>query len=280
MSSSDKRTPILRPEATLHYEKVDEASRLLRAENEIELVRTRELLTRYLPPPPAAVLDVGGGAGIHAFWLAEQGHHVHLIDAVPRHIEQAREAARQSEHPPVTMDVGDACCLNVADSSSDALLLFGPLYHLTEREARITCLREARRVLRRGGIVMAVGISRFISTINCLSSEMIDDGEFQSVVAGDLQDGQHRNPTADHNPAFFTTTFFHHPAELRDEITTAGFRLDNVLAVEGPARLLPNFAEHWSDDRKREWLLDMVRKVESEPHLLGVSTHLMAAGYK
>lgn len=280
MSSADEPVSALVPEAILHYEKIDEASRLRQVDNEIELVRTRELLTRYLPPPPSVVLDVGGGAGIHAFWLAEAGHHVHLIDAVPRHIEQAREAADKQERSPLSMEIGDARSLGFSDASADAVLLFGPLYHLTEQSDRMACLKEAHRVLRPGGLVMAVGISRFISTINCLSSEMIDDTQFQTVVAGDLKDGQHRNPTADHDPAFFTTTFFHHPDELSEEVIQAGFRLKTVLAVEGPARLLPNFAEHWADTTKRAWLLDMVRKVEAEPHLLGVSTHLMAVGLR
>ena len=279
MNPSHEQTSILTPEATLHYKKVDEASRLTRVENEIELVRTRELVARFLPSS-ATVLDVGGGAGIHAFWLAEQGHHVHLIDAVPRHIEQAKETARQSDHSRLTMEVGDARCLSAADASFDAVLLFGPLYHLTEREDRLACLQEAFRVMRPGGLMFAVGISRFISTINCLSSEMIDDPQFQVVVAGDLKDGQHRNPTSDHDPAYFTTTFFHHPDELSEEVIQAGFHLESLLAVEGPARLLGNFAEHWIDDKKREWLLEMVRKVEAEPHLLGVSTHLMAVAHR
>jgi hypothetical protein len=36
----------------------------------LERVRTQELLARFLPPPPARVLDVGGGTGVHAEWLA------------------------------------------------------------------------------------------------------------------------------------------------------------------------------------------------------------------
>jgi methylase of polypeptide subunit release factors len=35
-----------------------------------ELLRTRELLQRQRPSTPAVVLDMGGGTGVHAAWLA------------------------------------------------------------------------------------------------------------------------------------------------------------------------------------------------------------------
>jgi ubiquinone/menaquinone biosynthesis C-methylase UbiE len=71
--AEDKGEPALAGEIKEHYEKSDEARRLDQGGGQIEKVRTQELLARYLPPPPATVLDVGGGAGVYAFWLAERG---------------------------------------------------------------------------------------------------------------------------------------------------------------------------------------------------------------
>ena len=100
---------LLPDEAIIHYEDGREAERLLSSVGQLELVRTQELLSRYLPPPPAAIFDVGGGTGIYSFWLAQQGYEVHLIDAVLLHIEEAR---RFSESQPdcslASMAVGDA----------------------------------------------------------------------------------------------------------------------------------------------------------------------------
>ncbi len=158
---------LLPDEANLHYEGGREAERLLNSVGQLELVRTQELLSRYLPPPPATIFDVGGGTGIYAFWLAQQGYEVHLIDAVPLHIEQAR---RSSESEPsrtlASMAVGDARQLNREVESVDVVLLLGPLYHLTARSDRIGALREAHRILRDGGIIFAAGISRFASTLD------------------------------------------------------------------------------------------------------------------
>ena len=50
-----------------YYAGQDEGQRLFRfRHNRLELLRTRELLLRQLPSPPAMVLDVGGGTGVHA----------------------------------------------------------------------------------------------------------------------------------------------------------------------------------------------------------------------
>src|SRR5574339_266020 len=76
-----------------YYETTDESSRLQRQESELELLRTRDILIRNLPPAPANVIDVGGGPAVHSYLLASLGYHTHLVDLVPKHIEQATQMA-------------------------------------------------------------------------------------------------------------------------------------------------------------------------------------------
>jgi ubiquinone/menaquinone biosynthesis C-methylase UbiE len=278
MPNEDNKTTIDR-EIITHYESVDEARRLEKKDSEIERLRTQELLQRYLPPPSAVILDVGGGAGVYAFWLAERGYQVHLIDAVPLHVSQAEEAARERSGPPLaSLALGDARQLDQPDSSVDGVLLLGPLYHLTERSDRIRALREAYRVLRPGGVLLAAGINRFASTIAALLEDFVDDPQFIPIYEQDIRYGQHRNPTGD--PRFFTTAFFHHPQELIDEVKEAGFRFESLLAIEGPARLLKDYEQQWKSPSLQERLLRITRLVESEPTLWGVSFHIMAVGKK
>lgn len=53
-------------------------------------VMHRQLL-EHLPPPPAAVLDVGGGAGHQSFPLAQAGYDVTLLDSSPAMLDKARQ---------------------------------------------------------------------------------------------------------------------------------------------------------------------------------------------
>src|ERR1035437_5641412 len=128
-----------------HYSLGVERDRLMAGGDHLELVRTFELLAELLPSPPARLLDVGGGPGVYAARLARAGYDVQLVDVVPLHVEQARERAEAQPDAPFTADVADARDLaRFADESVDAVLLLGPLYHLTDREDRVRTLAEAR----------------------------------------------------------------------------------------------------------------------------------------
>lgn len=260
-------------EIVQHYEReTDEQQRLAQGLGQLELLRTREIVRRHLPPGPQRILDVGGGAGAHATWLAGDGHHAHLVDPVPRHVEQVRR--RASAHGRVTAELGDARKLAAATASFDAVLLFGPLYHLTERADRIRALQEATRVVRPGGVVFAAAISRFASLFDGLAREFLFDPDFRPIVERDLREGQHRNPQ--HRPRWFTTAYFHHPDELRAELDHAGLEVVELAGIEGLAGWLPQLGRRWHNPADRDVILWSARLVEAEPSLLGLSSHLLA----
>jgi ubiquinone/menaquinone biosynthesis C-methylase UbiE len=254
-----------------HYEASREQDRLVGGLAELELVRTREILRRHLPPPPRRILDVGGGTGVHAAWLLQDGYRVHLVDITPGHVDEARAALGGRG---LTAEVGDARHLAAPDGGFDAVLVLGPLYHLVERADRLAALREARRVVKPAGLVAVAAISRFASLIDGLARGFLFEPEFHQIVRRDLADGRHANP--DNRPHWFTTAFFHHPDQLREEITAAGLEVVDVLGVEGIAGWLPQLDAHWGLDADREAILEATRLIEAEPTLLGVSAHLLA----
>lgn len=266
----------LTTEVLAHYDTRLEQGRLFRGSGELERARVQDLLARVLPPAPATVLDVGGAAGVHALWLATQGYEVHLVDAVPLHVEQARAASEGAVRPLAGVTLGDARELPWADEHVDAVLLFGPLYHLVERADRLQALREARRVVRREGLVLTAAVSRFASLLDGLRRGRLVDSVFRDIVTRDLRDGQHRNPTGD--LAYFTTAFFHHPDELRAEMTEAGLQVERMVGTEGPAWLAECFDEVWADITQREWLLDTLRSIEEEPMVVAASAHPIGIG--
>jgi ubiquinone/menaquinone biosynthesis C-methylase UbiE len=269
----------LPPETLEYYQSGEEIPRLLQGTGRLEFARTQELVKRYLPPPPAVIFDVGGGSGVYACWLAKEGYEVHLVDTSPLLVEKARQAsANQPDFPLAGIALGDARRLDRPDDSVDAVLLLGPMYHLTERDDRVAALSEACRVLREGSYVFAAAISRFASLLDGLAYGYLADPEFARIVERDLTDGQHRNPTD--NPIYFTTAFFHHPEELQTEVEDAGLNHEKTLAVEGPGWILPDFEERWADPERRWILLDAVRRLEEEPSMLGVSDHLLTVARK
>jgi ubiquinone/menaquinone biosynthesis C-methylase UbiE len=262
------------PAIASFYERTPEEARLQQGPFQLEEARTRELIQRFAPPPPATVLDVGGAAGAYALWLAASGYSVHLVDAVPRLVKEAERRSRLAERPLASCRVGDARALGTPDKTADIVLLLGPLYHLTDAADRAQALHEAGRVLKPGGWLFAAAISRYASALDGVARDLLRDPEFERIVDRDLRDGQHRNPTG--RIDYFTTAYFHRPDELADEIRAAGLTAQGVYGIEGPGWILPDIVERMADPKQRESLLRVARMLETESFVVGTSAHLLA----
>jgi ubiquinone/menaquinone biosynthesis C-methylase UbiE len=261
-------------EIEAHYRESGESERLSNEWGQLERVRTETILAKYLPAAPARILDVGGAAGAYAFPLAKQGYEVHLIDPVELHLEQARSLGVRL----ASITQGDARQLDFAPDSADVVLLLGPLYHLVDKSDRIQALREAKRVLKPGGILVAAAISRFASLIDGLSRGFFKEAAFREIIEGDLTHGQHRNPT--NHLEYFTTGYFHRPHELAAELGETGLADVRILAIEGPSWAAAGFREAWNDPEQRAKLLEFLSVIEAEPSILGASAHLIAVAIR
>jgi hypothetical protein len=153
----------------------------------------------------------------------------------------------------------------------DAAMLLGPLYHLTSRDDRVAALREARRVVRPGGVVVAKALSRFSPLFEDIAQGTPIDIDRTVAFVGD---GQHRNPSGD--PTRFTTAFFRRPQDLTAEVEQAGLRLRILVAGSGVVRLLPGFAARLEEPDQQERILAALRLLEAEPSVLGISQNFVA----
>jgi hypothetical protein len=100
----------------------------------------------------------------------------------------------------------------------------GPLYHLLDRDDRVQAWREARRVVKPDGLVIAATINRFASLFAGLGDGLLVT-EFRNIVDGDLRNGEHRNPYG--NP---------HPDEIERELTDAGASVARAVETEPSLR--------------------------------------------
>jgi SAM-dependent methyltransferase len=259
-----------------YYDSYPEELRLQQGPYRLEFERTRDILSRVLPAAPAQIVDVGGAAGAYSFWLASTGYAVHLVDGSTRLVNEAKRRNADAAHRLASAAVGDARALPQQAAVADAVLVMGPLYHLTEEEDRIGALREALRVVKPGGIVVAAAISRYASALDGLVRRLALDPAFRRIRDRDLIDGQHRNDT-DTNQ-YFTTAFLHRPEDLAAEMHRAGLNAVSVRGVEGPGWMLQDFDDRWEDEALRNDILEIARKLECEPSIVGMSAHLLGVG--
>jgi SAM-dependent methyltransferase len=247
----------------------DEHTRLTAAsaQGPLEHTRTQELIRQRLAPG-ARVLDVGGATGVHAAPLAADGYDVLLVDPV------AGQVARAAEHGTFEARVGDArnlsgSGLGLGDDEFDAVLLLGPLYHLASREDRLLALREAVRVTRPGGTVVAAAITRLAALVGgCY--ELFTPPAWQVILErGEVPPG-----------IPFPVAHFHDAAELAAEATEAGLSDVVVHGIEGPAGgALERVA---LDAPEAPELIDaaltLARALSTTPGVPDMSQHVVAIG--
>lgn len=141
---------------TNYYKDFDEQNRLLKDfSGKFEYKMTMRILNKYISNGKK-ILDLGGASGIYTFPLAKQGNYLTLADLSPKLIEQAKEKIKTEKiNNIISCDVENAVSLSYPDEEFDIVLLFGPLYHLLEKNEREKCIKEVYRVLKNGGLVFA-----------------------------------------------------------------------------------------------------------------------------
>ncbi len=112
-------------------------------------------LVEHLPPPPASVLDVGGGAGHQSFPLAHAGYQVTVLDPSPAMLDKARERlGRMPEEARgrVALVEGDGLHADEAVDGRrfDAVLCHGVLGYL---EDPVPMVGQLCRCTAPGGVV-------------------------------------------------------------------------------------------------------------------------------
>jgi ubiquinone/menaquinone biosynthesis C-methylase UbiE len=259
------------------YAAAAEDKRLTYGLGPLEFERNKELISRYLRAERSTVIDVGGGPGVYAEWLAGLGHSVLLIDPVSKHIQQAQKRAAKLKKSFKAI-LGEARSLDLPDNYADVVILHGPLYHLQLRGDRITALKEAYRVLKHNGIMLGFAINHTVSTLTGLLNGMIHDVQFYAMCLAELKSGLH-NPPANW-PGILPEAFFHKPKELIDEVAGAGFIDTEIFAVEGLVWLDSKYFESRSNPEKKEAMMTLLKSTEQNPDLLALSPHLMISGRK
>jgi S-adenosylmethionine-dependent methyltransferase len=260
-------------ETLAHYEKMVDVESERLAKHQLERDMTRRYLETYLPEA-GRILEIGAATGEYTVWLANRGYRVTAVDLSPALIERCKQrVAVAGVTRRVDCHVADARDLSsVPESTFDAVLLMGPLYHLIHRENRLQALRESVSRLAPGAPLFSALISRLgiMGELIRRSPGWIENRE---QVRSILQTG--------HDPEGRDEGRFHGYYVSIDEIIPlheeAGLETIVVVGVEPAISAHDESYNNLQGTRRQLWL-DLLWNLSREPLLLANSRHLLYIG--
>ena len=246
----------------------------------LEWEGTVERLRRYLPPG-GRVLDVGGGAGRYAVWLAERGYDVVLVDPSEGQRELAREkTAEHGVDGRVTVRAGDVRDLAFDDGVFDATLcLGGPLSHVLDAGERETAAAELCRVTAVGGPVFVSVMGRLhVLLVNLLAPDR--DVERFDLLPELAETGDYDADLLDGRGSEFVETHFFRADELEGLLSGAGLTVEELVGLEGLASVygagsLEGLPADLSD-HQREHVRRLVETLRGDRAVADCSAHVLA----
>jgi S-adenosylmethionine-dependent methyltransferase len=227
-------------------------------------------LETWLPPPPARLLDCGGGPGRYAVELARRGYRVTLFDLSEGNLALARLKAAEAGVALDDITQGTALDLSrYADGEFDAVLLMGPLYHLLAQADRIQAVREAARVLKPGGPLFASFITRFAAHRYFAANDPerpLNDANF----AGIERDG-HEGVREQGFVAYYA-----HPDEVEPLLGEAGLECEAILGVEGILSRIEQMGINDLHGAAWDYWRDYTWRIARDLSIRGAADHLLA----
>lgn len=252
----------------LYYNKFNEEKRLDSRHGQVEFVTSMKYIHKYLEMleqeksrPEIKILDVGAATGRYSVALAEEGYDVTAVELVKHNL--ARLKAKGSS---VKAYQGNAMKLKrFEDNSFDVVLVFGPMYHLHEKEEKLKALAEAKRVVRPGGIIFAAYIMNEYSVITYAFKEKhIKEG----IAGGMLDEAFHCTKKANELYSFVRTE------DIESLNHEAGLKRIQIVAADGAANYIRPFLNALDEEEFRYFIEYHLSTCE-RADLLGASGHLV-----
>ena len=246
-----------------YYNKFNEDKRLRSRHGRVEFITTmkyvHECLERLDSP---SVLDIGAGTGAYSIPLAEEGYDVTAVELVKHNLGRLKQKSDK-----VKAFQGNAVKLKrFKDDSFDVVLLFGPMYHLDDREDKVRALKEACRVCKKGGYVL---VAYFMNDY-CVIRYAFQEGHIGEILeTGGFEDDYHIKKGA--NPLYSQVR-----TEDIDSINEQVPELlrEKIIAADGAANYIRR-AINALDERGFEEFVKYHLSICERADMLGASAHVV-----
>lgn len=244
-----------------YYNKFNEDKRLLSRHGQVEFFVTMEYIKQVINERKSLdIVDIGAGTGRYSVALAEMGHNVTAVELVNKNVSQIKLKSDK-----VIAKQGNALKLKLKDNSFDIALLFGPTYHLFSHEDKLKAILEAKRVLKKGGILLIMYLTNEYAFI----TYAIKEGNLQKVLNENKLDSEFNCITKEED--LYSYVRLEEINKLKDD---AELERVKIIGVDGATDYIRPYINKLSEEDfeiYKKYQLSICERAE----LLGASSHIM-----
>lgn len=245
-----------------YYNKFNENKRLTHRHGIVEYTTAmkyiHELLEKMDNPK---IIDLGAGTGKYSVTLANEGYDVTAIELIKHNLMTLK-----AKNSTVKAHLGNATNLSsFKDNSFDMVLLFGPLYHLISKEDKLKALMEAKRVLKKDGVIL---ISYYMNEYAIITHGFKDNNILDAIKNNEIDETYHVTPKE---------TDLYSMVRLEDinELNKlSGLKRIKILSQDGPSDYIRQVINKMDEKTFNEYIKYHLSTCE-RPELLGASSHVL-----
>ena len=242
------------------YNFFDEEKRLQSKAGQVEKITTlrevSKLINKY-----SKILDVGAGTGVYSIPLADEVSEVVAFEPASNNYKQLVAKVKDKNLKNIIFENKSSLEMdNLNNKYFDVILLFGPMYHLSDEKDRLETFQQAKRVLKDDGYIL---ISYINHDMIPMTETKFDCNFFESdtYISG-------KQRLVNRPFVFFTLS------ECTEMIEKENLSIIRKIGPSGFSEILSERIDEMSDvsyQRYLDWHLNHCDKEE----LLGASNHYL-----